>query len=265
MVCASVCVIGGVGTARADDPCRDPIVDPIATPLRVSDEQRGACLRHDVTLGLTTHVLIDTPNFHGLIGGGLVLAGRAVVRERLELGARIYLVDYTFAQTAVTKATATRLGPVAIQLAYALTSAGARVSLIAALELPYTRDQVATVHTAGQLGLAFAGTLSERVTLHARLVGLGAYASSSGGSARRVALRAGTDLAFHVRPRVAVVGGLDAEAGWRTGFSTLMPRAGLQWRPGAGAYRALLAAGVPLGGDEPTTAIVTLGVARDLR
>jgi len=246
-------------------PCADAIVDPIATPLRESDHQRGACLRDELSVALTSHALVDEPNFHGVIGGDLALGGRLVVRERLELGARLRLVDYTFVQTAVNKVTATRYGPLAIGAAYALDD---QLSAIAIAELPFTRDEMDTLHTSGQLGLAFTTALARTLALHARL-GLGfAYASSAGGDQHRIAPRAGTDLVWHphAEARTARFGfqlGADAEAGWRGGFGTLLVRAGVAIRAGR-AYRIELAAGAPLLGDEPTTLITTIGVGRDL-
>nr|MDQ3369523.1 hypothetical protein [Myxococcota bacterium] len=59
-------------------------------------------------------------------------------------------------------------------------------------------------------------------------------------------------------------GGVEAEAGWESGFGPLLARAGVQLRPRGGAWRGVIAAGVPLGGDERTTVVLGLGVARDL-
>jgi hypothetical protein len=259
---AAIALLPAVAAA---DPCEDALGDPVATPLRETDAQRGACLRDELTTHLRGHALIDTPNFHGVVGGELGIGARFVVRERLELGARARVVDATFVQTAVNKVTAARFGPLAIGAAIDVPfDAHARLAVVALVELPYTRDAMETAHTSGQLGLAFTGALAPRWRLHARFGAHGAYARSLGGSTRRVALRAGTDLAWRFRPRWALHAGLDSEGGWRDGFSMLLARTGIAWRPRGGAYRATLAAGAPLGGDEPTTAIVTLGVARDL-
>ena len=259
-------VLALVPAIAAADPCEDALVDPLATPLRETDAQRGGCLRDELAVQLRTHALIDTPNFHGVLGGELALAARAVVAgDRLELGARARVVDAMFVQTAVTKVTEARFGPLALGAALAVPfDEHARLAVIALVELPYTRDEPATAHTSGQLGLALTGTLAPRWRLHARLAGVAAYASSSGGSTHREALRAGADLAWQPSARWTVHGGADAEAGWRDGFSMLLARAGAAWRPCGGAYRATLAAGVPLAGDEPTTAVVSIGLARDL-
>jgi hypothetical protein len=239
-------------------PCDDVLVDPIGTPVRETDEQRGACLRDELSAEVTTHVLVDTPNFHGVVGGDLALGGRFVL-NRIELGARVRLVDYTFVQTAVNKVTAARFGPIAAAAALALDD---NLAAVAILELPFTRDEMDTVHTSGQLGLAFTSALAADWTVHARFGGVFAYASSSGGDTQRFAMRAGTDVVWQPHRRAGILAGADVEAGWRDGFSMLLARAGFALR--LGRQRVLLAAGVPLGGDEPTSAIITLGVGRDL-
>ncbi|MBA3396195.1 MAG: hypothetical protein H0T89_26430, partial [Deltaproteobacteria bacterium] len=66
------------------------------------------------------------------------------------------------------------------------------------------------------------------------------------------------------RRSVALTSGVDTEAGWNGGFGTLLVRAGLGLQPRGGAWRGQLGVGVPLGGDDATTAIVTVGLARDL-
>jgi hypothetical protein len=242
-------------------PCDDAIVEPIATPIRETDIQRSACLHDELSSALVTHALIDTPNFHGVIGSELALAGRRVVHPRVELFARLRVVDYTFVQTAVNKVTAARFGPLAAGAAFSLAP---ELALVALAELPYTRDEMDTLHASGHLGLAFTAPLASRHAIHARFATIAAVASSDGGTTSRLALRAGADLSWHPRRRHAFHYGLETEGGWRDGFSTLLMRAGWQWRPGGSLYRTTLGVGAPLLGDEPTTAIVSIGVARDL-
>jgi hypothetical protein len=256
-------------TASADpfapDICANALVEPVATPLRETDLQRGACLRSSLSADATTHALIDTDNFHGVIGGDLALAARYLARHDVEVGAQLRLVDYTFVQTAVNKVTDTRFGPLAIGAALGLPFADrARLAIVMLAELPYTRDEMDTIRASGQLGLAFTGELSPRWLVHARFGGVFSLASSDGGDTVRYALRAGTDLAWRFRARWSLHYGLETEGGWRTGLSTVLVRAGLQWRPRGGAYRAILGIGAPILGDEPTNAIVSIGVARDL-
>ncbi len=257
-----------VGPAIADaEPCHDAVTDPPATPLHDVgiDAQRSACLRSELAAGLTAHALIDTPNFHGVLGGDLALAGRLVLGDHVEVGARARLVDYIFAQTAVTKASATRFGPLVLAAALGTAmSERSQVAVIALVEVPYTRDDTATIHTSGQLAAVVTGALAPRWLVHGRLGAIGAVAGSAGGETRRLALRAGADLAWRVRRSVAVTSGIDTEAGWNGGFGTLLVRAGLGLSPRGGAWRGQLGVGIPLGGDDATTAIVTLGLARDL-
>jgi hypothetical protein len=89
-----------------------------------------------------------------------------------------------------------------------------------------------------------------------------AHASSSGGDTQQFAMRAGSDVVWQPRCWFGMQAGADVEAGWRDGFSMVLARAGFAIR--LGRQRLLAGAGVPLGGDEPTTAIVMLGLGRDL-
>lgn len=245
----------------AADPCRGMHGDPIATPLRDAslDAQRGACLRGELAATLTAQALIDTPAFRGLLGGDVALSYRAKVGARLELGARAHLVDYTFAQNAVTKVNDLAFGPL-------VTTAVLRfdqLALVAALEVPYTRDDRETVRTGGQLALVTTNMLASRWLVHGRLGTVAAYATSSGGSTRHLVLQAGADLVRRGN-RIALHAGAELQAGWYVGLDTVLVRAGLTWAPGGGAWLVRIGAGVPLGGDDRTNAVVTLGVAREI-
>jgi hypothetical protein len=249
------------------DPCSDAVLDPVATPVRdvAVDAQRGACLRHQLAADVTAHALVDTPGFRGVLGGDLALTGRRVVLDRVELSLRLRAVDYVFTQNAVTKVTDTRFGPLTAGAAYGAPFAdGARIAVVAAVELPYTRDAMDTVHASGQLAAVVTGTLTERWRLHARLGILWATASSIGGDTQRLALRAGFDLAWHARTNLALAGGAETQAGWYAGLDTVMLRAGLSWRPGGSVWRVPVGLGLPLGGNERTNAVLVVGLARDL-
>ncbi|HEY5950322.1 MAG TPA: hypothetical protein VIV40_32735, partial [Kofleriaceae bacterium] len=106
-------------------PCDEAVIDPIVTPVRDIDldAQRSACLRQDVSLRLLGHALIDTPGFHGELGGNFALAGHFLARRDLELSAQLRVVDFTFVQNAVNKATNTGFGPLVIGAAYAVGDA----------------------------------------------------------------------------------------------------------------------------------------------
>src|SRR5204863_6423409 len=128
--------------------------------------------------------------------------------------------------------TETSTGPFVISAAHAVPFAEtARLAIFATAEVPYTRlTELATRRLGGQLGLAMTGELARSWRLHARMAYLLASAASDGGEAHRMALRAGADLAWHPARHWAFHAGTDAEAGWRDGFSTLLVRAGIQWR-----------------------------------
>jgi hypothetical protein len=247
-------------------PCAEVILDPAATPVRdvAADAQRGACLRRQLEVDVTAHALIDTPGFRGVLGGDLAITGRTILRG-VEVSARLRAIDYVFAQNAVTKVTDTRFGPLVLGAAYAAPFAdGARIAVVAAFELPYTRDAMDTIHASGQLAAVITGTLAERWRLHARMGAIWATASSAGGDTRRLALRAGFDLAWHARTRLALHAGAETQAGWYAGLDTVMSRAGVHWRPGGGAWRVPVGLGLPFGGNERTNAILVVGLARDL-
>lgn len=262
--CPLIAIVLARGVAGAE-PCADAVADPTPTPVRDAglDAQRSACLRDEVSATLNTHALIDTPGFHGVLGGDLALGGR-FAWKRFEFGGRVRVVDYAFVQTAVTKATETRLGPVGISAAYGdRLSERAVFAVVLVGELPYTRDDMATVRAAGELAVAVTGQLSERWLLHARFGVIGATATSDGGTARQLGLRAGTDVAWWARRRISLHAGLESQAGWNGGLDAVMLRAGVQFRPTC-RWRGRVGIGVPRGGNERTTAIVELGIARDL-
>ena len=268
---ALAAVLAAAPGAAAAQPaaCPDVLADPVATPLRDAglDLQRGGCLRTEASATLNTHALIDTPGFRGVLGADLALGARLVVGEHLEIGARVRLVDYAFVVNAVNEVSDVRFGPAALSAAYgAALGSGpaprARVALIAAAELPYTRDELATVRTSGQLTAAVSAELDRRWTLHARLGALGALAASTGGTSRLLALRAGADLARALGRRATLHGGVETQAGWSGGLDTLMLRTGVQVRI-ARRWRGLVGIGAPIAGGDRTNAIATFGVARD--
>lgn len=261
-------VLGALGaTARAGEPCDDGVLDPVATPVRdvAIDAQRSACLRDELSTHLLGHALIDTPGFHGVLGGDLRISGRMRIGARLELDATLRLVDATFVQNAVNKATDLTLGPATIGAAWADTlGAGAVVAVVGSLELPYTRDEQATAHASGELTAVVTARLAARTALHARLGALGAVAVSSGGDTERLAFRAGVDLARRLRRAVSFQVGAELQAGWYAAIDHVNLRAGVHWRF-RGPWRGMVGAGFPVGGEERTNAVLDLGIIRDLR
>lgn len=269
VIAAMVALSARAAPAVADDlePCADAILDPIATPLRDAalDAQRGACLRDELRIDALATALIDNPGFHGVLAGDLRFAGRTRVGARFELDVGVRALRAAFAQTAVNKVTDVTLGPVTVGGMYSVPlGVGAQLALAAHLELPYTRDDVDTLHVATDAGAAVTARLTRRTFLHARLGAIAAHASSAGGSTNRLALRAGTDLVREIRGRLTLHAGADVAAGWYVGLDHVLVRAGVQVRFGR-RWRGVAGFGVPVAGDERTTLVVDLGIARDLR
>ncbi|HEY5950902.1 MAG TPA: hypothetical protein VIV40_35660, partial [Kofleriaceae bacterium] len=137
-------------------------------------------------------------------------------------------------------------------------------AIVAALELPYTRDNMDTVSTSGQVAGVVTGTLADNVVLHGRLGGLVMHASSLAGSQSWFALRAGADVAWHLRRAVSLQAGADLSAGWYGNLDYVLLRAGVHWRMTANDWRLRAGIGAPVGGDERTNAIVDLAVVHGL-
>jgi hypothetical protein len=257
----------GMSTARAEEdptPCADAVIDPIVTPVRDGqlDAQRGACLRQQVWAGIGAHALIDTPGFHGVLGGGLELGGSVIVAKAHELSAALTLVDYTFVQNAVNKVSHLGYGPVVLgAAANGSIGRGARGALALRVEVPFTDDQTDTLRSSAQLLGVVSGALAARHVLHARLGAIGRLTSSLGGETRRIALVAGGDFAWQLRPRIAVHLGGEVMAGWDVSVDHFLLRAGVHWRI-RGAWRLRAGVGAPLGAER-TNAIIDLAILAD--
>jgi hypothetical protein len=169
-------------------------------------------------------------------------------------------------QNAVNKVTNTGFGPLVLGAAAGtFIGAGARAALALSLELPYTRDNMETVHISGQVAGLVTGKLSRRVILHGRLGALGMHAASTAGMTHRLAFRAGTDVAWHLRHRFALHGGAEMSAGWYHGFDHVLVRAGIHWRMTRGGdWRLRAGVGAPLGGAERTNAVLDLALVHGL-
>jgi len=141
----------------------------------------------------------------------------------------------------------------------------ARSALILRVELPFTRDQMDTTRSSGELGGVLTGDLGHRVTLNGRLSILGMHASSLAGSTSRLAFRAGTDLVWTTRSQhVGLQAGADLMAGWTHGFDAVLLRAGVHWAVHGGPWRFRSGVGAPVGGTERTNAIVDITLLHDL-
>jgi hypothetical protein len=242
----------------------DAVADPMATPLREGriDAQRSACLRSELAAGVDAHALIDTPGFHGFLGGDLTLRGRYHISEAFEVGAIARVVDFAFAQTAVNKATATRIGPLVVEAAWAPHAEHhSQLAVVASLEVPATRDDMDTMRSSGQLAAVFTGKLTTRWTLHARFGATAAVASSAGGDTGWLGLRAGADTVWLVGRRTALLFGGELQAGWHAGFDTALLRTGYARWFGA-AWRLVVGLGLPTGGNDRTSAVLDVSIIR---
>lgn len=249
-----------------DDPCTDATVDPIVTPVRDVglDAQRSACLRSELAAGVLAHALIDTPGFHGDLGGELALDARFALGDAFELSAQLRAVDFAFVQNAVNKTTHTGFGPLVVGAATGgRIGAGARAALVAQLELPYTRDEMDTLHVGGRLAGVVTGRLAPALVLHGRLGALAMHASSLAGSTRRGALVAGSDVVWQARAALAVQAGAELSAGWRPGLDHVLLRAGIHWRL-TGDWRLRAGVGAPVGGSERTNAILDVAIVHGI-
>jgi hypothetical protein len=237
-------------------PCEDSIIDPIVTPVRDGqlDAQRGACLRSEYHGGLRLHALVDTPGFHGVLGGDLELGRKLIVAKAHELSASLTLMNYTFVQNAVNKSSQVGFGPLMLGGAAggALGPHG-QGAVALRLELPLTHHHSDTVRTSAQLLGLVSGALSHRTVIHARLGPIYRFTSSDGGETHRLAFVGGADLVWHLRQRLALQAGIEAMAGWNVGFDHLLVRAGLQWRLESSGWRVRAGAAVPVAANERTT------------
>lgn len=242
------------------DPC-DPVRDPIVTPLRdpYLDTQRSACLRDEAFVALAPRALIDTPGFRGVLGGDLSLGGRVVVGKAHEVSLQLRALDFAYVINAVNEVTHAGIGPLVVGTAAARGPA----AIALRVELPYTRDDWATLHTSAAVEGLVATDLAPALTLHSRLTAFGMFASSEAGDTRRLAFRAGADLAWQPRKPLALQAGADLMAGWSRGFDAVLVRAGAHWAMSS-AWRLRSGVALPLGGSDRTTAIVDLAVVHDL-
>jgi hypothetical protein len=177
----------------------------------------------------------------------------------------VRLVDFSFVQNAVNKVTNTGVGPIVVGAAAGKPIADAALAaVVLRIELPFTRDEMDTTRSSGELAGVVTGRLAHRLTLNARLSVLGMHASSTAGSTSRLAFRAGTDLVWQPRRTVGLQAGTDLMAGWSHGFDHVLVRAGIHWAIRGGPWRFRSGIGLPLGGSERTNAVVDITVLHDL-
>lgn len=262
---------GGPAAAEGDDPCRDPLLAPIAPPVRDSGFDRAidACLRGGFAASARGAALIDTPDFYGTASASLFLDVSRLLLRDLEIAAGIRAVDARFAQNAVIAEDEVGVGPayLAVAGALGLRHLGARPLRLAwglRLDLPWTDTTyggtavlAATPQVAASLGLA------PRLALHARIGALLWLVRPPGDVQTRRAALLSSDLAWAPFRALALAAGVEAQTGWYgAALDHLLVRGGLRV-PFRCRARLHLGAAAPLLGDERTDLVGELGFVHD--
>lgn len=262
---------GEPAAADPDDPCRDPLLAPIAPALRDSgfDRAASACLRARWSATARGAALIDTPDFYGTAAASLFLDISHLLLRDLEIAAGARAVDARFAQNAVISDSELGAGPVYLAAAgglgvHHLAGHPLRLAWRLRLDLPWTDTTYgATAVVAAAPQIAAALGLTPRLALHGRLAALLWLVRPPDDVQTRRAVVGSSDLAFAPWRVLAVTAGAEAQTGWYgAGLDHLLVRAGLRvpFRCRAGLH---LGAAFPLLGDERTDVVGELSFAHD--
>jgi hypothetical protein len=255
-----------------DDPCADPLLTPMAPPIRDSgfDRALDACLGAGWSASARGAALVDRPDFYGTLAGSLFLDLRTMLLHDLEIGVGARAVDVRYAQNAVISETEVGGGPVYLGVAGALrrrSLAGRPLRLAwgLRLDLPWTDSnygETAVLSASPQLAAALG--LSPRLALHGRIAGLFWLVRPPGDVQTRRAGAASTDLVWAPFRVLALAIGVEGQAGWYGAeLDHLLVRGGARFPLGCRA-RLQLGAAAPLLGEERTDAALELGFSRDL-
>lgn len=262
---------GGKAAVDPDDPCGDPLLAPIAPPVRDSGFDRAidACLAGGWSASARGAALLDTPDFYGTAAASLFLELRHLLLRDLEIGGGIRAVDARFAQNAVIAEDEVGAGPAYLTAAAALgrrqlAGRPLRLAWGLRLDLPWTDTTygetavvAATPQVAGALGL------SPRLALHGRLAALLWLVRPPGDVQTRRAAALSTDVAWTPFRVLALSLGVEAQTGWYGAtLDHLLVRGGLRV-PFRCKNRLHLGAAAPLLGDERTDLIGELTFAHD--
>jgi len=262
---------GEPAAADPDDPCRDPLLAPIAPALRDSgfDRAASACLRAQWSATARGAALIDTPDFYGTAAASLFLDISHLILRDLEISAGARAVDARFAQNAVISDSELGAGPVYLAAAGGLGvrhlgGHPLRLAWRLRLDLPWTDTTYgATAVVAAAPQVAAALGLTPRLALHGRLAALLWLVRPPDDVETRRALLGSSDLAFAPWRVLAVTAGAEAQTGWYgAGLDHLLVRAGLRV-PFRCRARLHLGAAFPLLGDERTDVVGELSFAHD--
>jgi hypothetical protein len=262
---------GPTDGADPDDPCRDPLLAPIAPPLRDSgfDRTIDACLAGGWSATARGAALIDTPEFYGTAAASLFLDVKKMLLRDLEIGAGIRAVDARFAQNAVIAEDEVGAGPVYLAVAAALgrRHLGGRPLRLAwglRLDLPWTDTtygETAVVAATPQVAAALG--LSPRLALHGRVAALLWLVRPPGDVQTRRAAVASSDVAWSPFRVLALSLGVEAQTGWYGAtLDHLLVRGGVRV-PFRCRNRLHLGAAAPVLGDERTDLVGELTFAHD--
>lgn len=262
---------GEPAAADPDDPCRDPLLAPIAPALRDSgfDRAASACLRAQWSASARGAALIDTPDFYGTAAASLFLDVSHLLLRDLEIAAGARAVDARFAQNAVISDAELGAGPLYLAAAgglgiHHLGGHPLRLAWRLRLDLPWTDTTYgATAVVAAAPQVAAALGLTPRLALHGRLAALLWLVRPPDDVQTRRALVGSGDLAFAPWRVLAVTSGAEAQTGWYgAGLDHLLVRAGLRI-PFRCRARLHLGAAFPLLGTERTDIVTELSFAHD--
>ena len=262
---------GDLTRPEADDPCGDPLLAPIAPPLRDTGFDRAIdpCLRGGFAASARGAALIDTPEFYGTASASLFLEVSRLLLRDLEIAAGVRAVDARFAQNAVISEEEIGAGPFYLAVAggLGLRHPGGRPLRLAwglRLDLPWTDTTYgATAVVAATPQVAAALGLTPRLVLHGRAGALLWLARPPGDVETRRALVASSDIAWAPFRALALAAGVEAQTGWyESALDHLLVRGGLRV-PFRCRARLHLGAAVPLLGDERTDLVGELAFALD--
>ena len=257
--------------ADPDDPCADPLLAPIAPPVRETGFDRAidACLAGGWSASARGAALIDTPDFYGTANASLFLELRHLLLRDVEIGGGVRAVDARFAQNAVIAEDEVGAGPLYLTAAAAIgrhqvAGRPLRLAWGLRLDLPWTDTTYgATAVVAATPQVAGAFGLSPRLALHGRLAALLWLVRPPGDVETRRAVAFSSDLAWTPFRVLALSVGAEAQTGWYAStLDHLLIRGGLRL-PFRCKNRLHLGAAAPLFGDERTDLIGELTFTHD--
>jgi hypothetical protein len=261
---------GGPPAAEPDDPCRDPLLAPIAPPVRDTGFDRAIDACPAARLALSARgAELDEAGVELREASLFVEVSHLLLRD-VEIAAGGRALDTRFAEGAGVDDDDLEAGPVylAARARFAARHLGGRPLRLAwglRLDLPWTDTRVGTdaavVAAAPQLAASLG--LAPRVALHARLAALLGLTRIPGDIETRRAVVGSSDLAWAPIGVLALAAGIEAQAGWfESGLDHLLVRGGLRVPFGCRA-RLHLGAAAPVAGDEPTDLVGELAFALD--